>query len=343
MKLLRISSIAVLTGLLLAFIAPVANATPNDKKIDKQEASVPTSADRSQELVAILDYIADFDTEEEWRDNYDYLRPYVELAASIVKSGDYDPTYSVLPTLLSDFELKHAYFSNRALNEHLAYLNAEILRYESCAHYFEKYGIALGIRDYIVENKLDTTLPAVQAISEQNNYNLECLALEEESYDKLLSDNAAAFVSATESLENAEKYTDILMLVNAASKYVYDMDVSVDGVSEGLIILEESREKLELIRRESQELIRLSVLLTYSHDYDFLAVVIDITPYIEKADVTVDGVSDALVTYNTEIDKYNDGIARTNQEIDVSYKTALYLANTKKSRRPIAYLLDTLD
>ncbi len=343
MKFLRIFTVALVTVLLVVIIAPVANATPNDKKIDKQEAPVPTSAGRSQELVAILDYIAEYDTEEEWCDNYDYLRPYIELAASIVKSGDYDPTYSVLPTLLSEFEPMHAYFSNHALDEHLAHLNAEILRYENSVHYFEKYGIALGIRDYIIENKLDTTLPAVLAISEQNNSNLETLASDEESYDKMLSDNSAAFVSATSALKNAKKYTDILRLVNEASRYKYDMDVSVDGVSEGLIILEESREKLELIRRESQELIRLSVLLSYTHNYDFLAVVIDIIPYIEKADVTVDGVSDALVTYNTEIDKYNNGIARTNQEIDVTYKTALYLANTKKSRRPIAYLLGTLD
>ena len=330
MKNIKIAVLIIFVIMLTSFLGIASVSAEGDNIPSPTAASSYAASDRSDELYALLDYISEYNTEKLWADNYDYLKPYVELAASIIDSGSYNADYSGLKTLVDAFLPMEAYFAAREEHIHMDYLENEVQKYKQATHYYEKYGICLEIKSYVERYSLDASSERAREIFEYNNANLAILTSEEESYDKLLADNASSFVDICKEINVTRDYSTLSELVEEAEKLILDMDMSHPGVEAGLSLYEKTKEKLESKLNEANGFVVSTVLMASSDGKTFLENVISANGYVKNADFTVPGVLDAYNSYIELTELYDSEIEAYNNELtEVTKAVASVSANSK--------------
>ena len=277
--------------------------------------------DNSKRLLACIQFIYDYDTPEEWEENYDYLVSYVTMAGDIINSRAYDAYYKNTSELIEHFMPMYQYFDVRVQEKHIEHIENDLARFDSLpfTRYFEKYGIVLKLRDYIGESRIDyenETLAALVATVEGHIADLEA---QRGDYDELLKENTKVFVEKCMGLVGSISYKDMKRLCDEAKIYYYSMDINDASAQDAISIYTARLAEIEAVEAEARAFVD-AVLKLATPEIDIAAVIVEASKYYKNLDTDVEGVALAIEQYERAFSEYNESVAVANGELECALK-----------------------
>ncbi len=297
--------------------------------------------DNSKMIITCLKFIGEYDTEEKWAANYDYLRTYVVTARDLIVEGNYDPNYNNLGALVAGFAPMSNYFNSRIQAEHVAYITSELTRHDISDAYFEKYGILVKLNEYITENNVITDTAEMQALTARIATGLATLEANKEAYDALLVSNTAAFIERSKALLGAISYTEMKKICDEISVYYYAMNVTTAEAQDAIAVYSRRCEEIEAIEMNAAAF-NLAVAVFDVPDTDVLETILEASKYLPLLEKSCDGVADSLKRYNDEITIFNAEAERGNKEMVAASEAAAALSNNGDRSSLVTLILSVL-
>ena len=292
----------------------------------KEDLEDTVAVNNSKLFLAVISYIAAYDTEDEWINNYDYVDTYITIARGIIREGNYDPYYGNIEEYLPLYEEINAYFYRGLQAKHIDYIGGELAKYDASEIYFERYGIIAKLDQYMTEAEID---PDNEVLKEyrariENAY-LE-LEAEKDEYEALLKENTAIFIKRAEALSGSIGYTEMKKVCEELAVYIHMMDVSAPEARDAIAIYGQRCE--EIRRAEEYASAFISRVLLIDGAADTLEAIVDASQYIDAVDTAVEGVSEAIAAYERACTEYDSTISQYSGEMLLASLGAAYISNT---------------
>lgn len=298
--------------------------------------------ENSKLLLACISYVLKYETEAEWDANYTNLAPYVATAREVIEEGNYDVYYNNLGEAIARFEPMNEYFYNRMLEDRNNYVENEVARMLASEVYFEKYGIAMKLKDYFVENNIDTTTGVFAEYLDTINNVLNELMENEEAYEEMLTENTKKFIKVCEGLVGSIDYNKMKEICAEAAVYYYNMNVSNALAQDAIKIYTTRRNEVRMAEELADEFIKASLKLTVFEGDNILPLFVELSDYLDDLDFTVPGVSEAAELLENEMAEYNAKINPTNAEINATVSTVVYVSNTPGVSSLVTKILEAI-
>lgn len=289
-----------------------------------QQVEDAIKEDNSKKLVKSMSFIIDYDTEEKWWANYDYVEKYVLIVREIVKSGDYDAEYEGVEAALERFEPVNAFYYHQLQLEHVDNITAMLESFRNAGSYIERLGYLAKVDAYIANNDID---PANAQINDLKttiaSYKSE-LQLQEDDYSGVLRQNTVYFINAIEILRTCGDYTAKKAAYNAATEYYYAMNVGSDEAKAAIADYNKVGEELKTIEAATAAFIDgvalMDTSLTGAAAFVQLSALCELK---ENVNVAVEGATDALEVFGEAYDAYCSVVSTANEEAQATAVTAL--------------------
>ena len=156
------------------------------------------------------------------------------------------------------------------------------------------------------------------------------LAPQEGNYEDLLNQNTVYFVNAVKKFDTAITYVEKLELLNAAMPYYYAMNISNDEVREAIAKYDALAAELAVVQNDSAAFIEnvLSLAAIEEKD-DYYRMIVAAASLRSGIDASIEGIPEAIVTYEAALAEYNAHIDTANTEIAESgYTLGSFGANS---------------
>ncbi len=297
--------------------------------------------ENSKKLHACISYVIGYDTPESWAENYSNLVTFVKLADEMIRNGGYDAYYNGLDKLLIRFAPMREYFSERILSDHIEYVKSELLKYDNSTSYFEKYGISIKLRDYIEENNIDTSLSELPELVRINEEHIAELLASEEEYDLFLKQNTALFIETCKGLVGSVDYQTVKKICKEAELYFFNMDVSDASAQNALQVYDVRMRELRLLEERADKFINAALSLA-APDADKLALIIYATSCLDGVDRSVDGVENAMLLLQGEMDEYDASVSSFNSELSETRKSMCAIQSAEGTECLITLILSLI-
>ena len=195
-------------------------------------------------------------TVEFWEANADFIAPYASVIRDIVNPGLYDATLDGIDAAVAEFRKLDVYYYELLQKQHIAYIKAQLEKYEATSAYIDKSGICTGLLSYVApegENNLAVYLSIDEngnSVFTENSYityevlqvirdemkeleqleisifvHNEELALQVDDYIDVLESNTANFMGIVKHMQTAVTYAEIKPLFDQATVYYYAINI----------------------------------------------------------------------------------------------------------------------
>lgn len=260
-------------------------------------------------------------------ENSEYVDPYMTVIRNIVNADLYDPSTEGIARAIEIFNILDQMFFEALQAEHFGVIQSKFDRYSETDSYIEKAGICTFVENYIIENNVDMSgAQGTKYLYELALYKAE---LEEYKldYEAVLAANTVAFLGTVKKMEAYASYAEIKPLYDEAiNNYYYSMNADSDEVKAAIEKFAVYEAMIEEWEYNSSMFIgyveNLNTAMRQSHKYRAL---VNCTMYIDGIDIGVEGVSDALNSYVTQLAEYNEYINTVNGEVNEAIDIGLAL------------------
>ncbi|MBR2343658.1 MAG: hypothetical protein IKA64_05325 [Clostridia bacterium] len=210
--------------------------------ITESEAYVAeaTAIANAKQFVAIMRFVANYETEAEWEANFASLDSYMTTAREL-SNGILDEYYPGFDEAMETFLRTDPYFYKRLQQKHEAYLESELLVCETSSFYTERAGACASIGAYLKANNVDLTFGGIPELMARYEEYRSYLAEDEASYLELLIQNSILLLDLVDELRAETDYAKRMELLVECEKYVAFSDLTVTGASEACLYVEACR------------------------------------------------------------------------------------------------------
>ncbi len=291
--------------------------TTGYEKFKSADTSYGSALDRLEEvrrrnnseiIVNCVSFISGY-TEEQWRDeaNFDYIDRFVLIVRRTLKEGKYDPDYEGLDEAIAVYTPINDYYYATLQAQHASVIAEQLENYRNSDEYIEMLGICAYVSGYLNDpaNDIDRENPEIaELIHLLEVYNKE-LGARESDYEDVLVLNTRYFVNTVEKMAIASTYAEKKALFDEASLYYFNMNVSDEDAARCIPIYEAAKVELELAREASERFVdSVSLYLIAEDDGEKFDALISCYANAQKADKTIDGVSESLEIFLAAMEEY---------------------------------------
>ena len=278
--------------------------------------------DNSKAIVNCIKFIAEYDTEEEWVANYDFVEKYVLIVREKIYEDNYAADYEGLIDALEFYEVVNAYFWEILQNEHIAVISEQLDKFTKTDAYIEKLGICSYITRYV-----ETREGTIYNVDYANNDELKVLLnthktylgeleVQERDYGALLDQNTVYFVNLVNKLVTCTGYSAMKATFDEATEYYYAMNVGGDAAQAAIAIYETYEDLLSTMENSSAEFVNhVALIATAIDDEEKYQALVACCYYAQFADEEIAGVADAMATYTAAYNEYMGVVNAANSEI----------------------------
>ena len=275
------------------------------------------SIENSKKIIACINYINEYDTEDEWLLNYDFMEPYVNIVREIYVGGIYDPFYNDAGNVLSKFIPTLEFFYNVQQEKHISKLKSDLQRCKDSDSYFERYGICIELRQYIDENEIATDNAKLNELVAELYEQLSILEEDIDSYRQMQKENAAKFVEICMKLTGSLSYAQMKPIFDEAAKYYYYVDFSNQAAKDALSIYNARRNEIYNIEAQASQFLASVAILVSDNSLTADNILIA-SQFIDKLELSCKGVDEAMLAYLEALETYDISVNTSNSEIDSS-------------------------
>ena len=273
----------------------------------------------SEKIVACVGLLAEFDTEEEWIANYDYINGYVLIVRNELRANNYDPAFPGLEDAIAIFTPIDDYFYLDLQKQHIAFISAELERFRSTEAYIERLGICALITSYVERNDIDYTNEEIAVLLNTHQTYIGEVEIQKDDYHTVLTQNSAYFINLVNLMQTKSGYAEVKPIFDEAYEYYYALDAAAEGAREAIAIFDSYKEALALIESSSQQFIAAVALLDPDASADILyARLVVCCDYARYVDTGIDGVSEALEIYTEIYNDYNGIVSAANSDLSAA-------------------------
>lgn len=306
-------------------LAPGDYGTLVDTSLEKTveiKLNDPLFIENSKYLVMCIEYLMDYETEEEWEENYKLLSYVVGRIRAILKEGKYDPTYGELPTLFEGYNAVNDYFYEKLQEEHIAYLEKLMASFEASESYVEKLTLCHEIDKYVANAEIDADNATIAQLLAKNEENRESLDGMREDYIDEMHESAELFVAAIAKINSESGYTEIVESLDEAEDYYFTMivadtdNVTKEEISSAIEKYYSYIEYANSIKAVSSDFIILASAIPDAKYSELYRMLIDMKGMLDYVSEDISGVAEAIEAYEEAYDAYVDAVTSANSDIN---------------------------
>lgn len=276
----------------------------------------------SKAIVSCVEFIAEYDTEEEWVANFAFVEKYVNLIREKVYEDNYSLDYPGIDDALEFYNMVNDYFFGLLQAEHIAIISEQLDKFTKTEAYIEKLGICSFITRYV-----DSREGTINNVDYANNEELQVLLnthktylgeleVQERDYGALLDQNTIYFINLVNKLTTCTSYTTMKATFDEATVYYYAMNVGGADAKAAIAIYEEYEDALAIMEASSAAFVEQVLLLgTVFDDEELYQALVACTYYAQFADEEIAGVAEAMATYKAAYDEYVGAIDAANSDL----------------------------
>lgn len=305
-------------------IDPAIAELPGFESFKEWYAVYLTAADRiddvrrdsnSKKIITCLEIVKSY-APETWEENYAEINPYVIMIRDTIKENFYNLDYEGIDEAIKEFEQVNAFFYGILQQRHIEELTVRLDYVYNNDAYIEKMGTLSYIQRYIDSNDVDRTNPEIAKLIANFETALEELSFREVDYETVLRQNAAYFVSLVEKMRISDGFNDKKALYDEATGYYFALDANVEGAKEAIAIFDEHTLWFEKVDESSNLFLNAVVVLrgALTEDEKYAALV-DCYVYSLDAEITYDGVSEAMEYFTAQYNEYNGYASSVNEVV----------------------------
>ena len=278
--------------------------------------------DNSAKIINCMGFIDDYTTEEEWLANYDYMNKYINLVSETIFGREldggllYDPEYKNVSEAVEFFYTVYEFFYNVQQDRHVEYISNLIELIASTEAYIEKMGMVAMIDRYVASNDLNYNDARIVSLMNALETCRSELEVREEDYAKILVQNAVYFINVVENMRTSSSYSEKKSYFNKATEYYFNLDITVAGAAEAVVVYDECA--IELALAEESSLMFLDAIANYKkceNADEKYAALVDCYYNAQYAETSYEGVADALEYFESEYDSYMDYAEEVNGDV----------------------------
>jgi len=271
--------------------------------------------DRTKRFIAAMDFISEYDTEEEWDENYDYINKYIAIAREVYREG-IDVYYKNAADALEFYSAINAHYFDRVQADHIAYLEERLDAYDKTVNFVEKYGICNDIRFYAEKNDLDENNARIAELLAKADGYYAKLLLDLENYNAIIEENTVKFLSAMSKLTDSSDFNAKVAIYNEAEKYYGTMNVSDEAAAEARETFKALGAEITEVRADTQRFIDAVALLPgYKAQDDLYDALIGCFILSAEAEEQIDGCTEAMQDMNSALTEYRQNVNTVNSEL----------------------------
>ena len=281
-----------------------------------------TKMENSNRILICMGMISEYDTEEEWLANYDFVYKYLSIVKPVVleKEADgslkYDKNYEGVEEAVEFFNVAYDYCYNVLQTTHVEYLNGILESIASNDAYIEKMGMVSMMDRYLADNDINFADPRIIEIRNNLETCRAELQLREEDYAKILYQNGVYFVNCVEKLRTSETYAEQKKYFVEATELYYNMDITVEGAARAASIYEEIAIEIAIIEEASVKFLEaVAIYQACENNDDRYAALVECYYYAGDVEMSFEGAAEAMAFYEAEYAAYMSYAEATNAEI----------------------------
>ena len=285
------------SGWILEYVEAIESIVPDKDELSREEYL---------EKLAIL-------AEE----NADYVDPYMTAIRNIVNAEAFVYSIDGVAEALEIFELLDEVFFNALQEVHYSIIKEQLDKYLLTDSYIEKAGICAFIENYITKNAVDMSDSLGQQYMYSLNVYKEEIELYKKDYEAILAANTEAFIATVSKMSTYVTYSEIKPLYDLAiEKYYYNMNADSAEVREAIAVFETYEAALNAWEYNGAMFVNyvnnLNAATRQAQKYRAL---VNCARYVDYIDAGVEGVEEALATYNRELSAYIALVSPINSDI----------------------------
>lgn len=280
----------------------------------------------SEKIVVCVDYIDEFAGDEEaYLANYNYINRYILILRETVRANNYNPDYEGLDEALETLAPMEKWFYDYLQNQHITVLKEKLDIIVNTESYVEKMGQCSFIERYLNTNDIDRSyVNEAGSISLLiNAYETQQKELEfrEADYAELLVQNAHYFNAMIDTMVLARDYTTKREQFDRAYDLYFSIDAAVEGTADRIAIFDEYITYFEMIDGASQNFIAAVAMLEKAVAEgagadEIFELLVECYLYSEDAELSIDGVADAMAVFSEAANEYMAELGTVNGEVE---------------------------
>ena len=281
--------------------------------------------ENAEKIVACINFINGYKTEEEWLANSELMNKYINLVRDVVsvvdEDGDllYNEYYTGIAEALEFYEEVYAFFFALLQNQHVEYLTDILNKIAETDAYIEKMGMVALIERYIASNEVDFEDPRIISIVDDTATCRAELELRREDYSKLLRQNAVYFINVVEYMRTAQTYADQKKYFDEATLLYYNIDITVEGAANAAAIYDEYAIKLNQIEKASLAFIAaVDIYKACETEEDKYAALVECYYNAQFVEMSYEGAKEAMDYYLAEYNAYMNYAEAVNADVAAS-------------------------
>ena len=287
------------------------------KKVDEV-----TKINNSKRITQCIKAIDQYRTEEQWEANRDLITEYLNIVKDAVLGTDvngepvYDTTYEGIDEAVRFFNRVYGYFYAKQQDDHAAYIGDLLERIAATDDYVGKIGLVALVDRYIGTNDVDHTDPRIaQHIKNLDTCKAE-LVYRGEDYPKRLQQNSVYFINFVEKMRTATDYNEQVMYYEQATVLYFSLDTEVEGTWAAIEVYDEYNVKLKRIEESSIKFLEaMAIYRACETAEEQYAALVECYYNAQFAELSYDGVAEAMADYQTAYDAYVTYAEAVNEDL----------------------------
>lgn len=277
----------------------------------KEKVDRVSKEGNAKKIVQCMDKISQFRTEEQWEANAEVMNEYLNIVKDIILGTDadgnllYDEKHEGIDESVRFFMRAYSYFYTKLQYEHIAYISDILDRISATNDYVEKIGLIALIDRYVDTNDIDYENAEIIVLLDNLDTCKSELELRSEDYSKVLEQNSGYFINYVEKMRTANTYADQVANFEAAALLYFSLDTTVPGTFEAIDTYDEYKVRLEKIKESSVKFLEtVSIYNACETADDKYAALVECYYNAQFAELTYEGVSEAMAEYQAAYDAY---------------------------------------
>lgn len=281
-----------------------------------------TKDNNAKRIVQCMSAISHLRTEEQWDANADEMNEYLSIVKDIILGTDangdllYNPSYAGVDEAVRFFNRAYAYFYTKLQDDHVEYITDIIDLITDTDDYVEKIGLVALIERYLDTNDVDYAEPRIRSLLDRFETYKDELVFRGEDYSNILRENSVKFRNLVEKMRTAETYQEQVEYYEQAALYYFSIDTTIEGTLEAIEIYDEYKIELDRIKESSVRFLEAvsiyNACQTKEEKYEAL---VDCYYNAQFAELSYDGVVEALAEYQVAYDAYMGYVSSANNDV----------------------------
>lgn len=302
-------------------------------KIMDERVAAEIRISNSQKIIKCIEFISEYDTEQEWDENYDFVEKYVLMVRNLCYSGEYDASAEGLNNALEFYYVVNEYFYQKLQEEHIAYISGLLEKIASSTDYINRLGYCARITYYLAENDIDENNDEINALIEAHSTYLAEIKIQEENYANILDLNTVEFINIIDTAKTCSGYTEAKELYERAGVYYYAMNVGSDKAQAAIQAYNELGAMLKYKESCTNDFVTEVALLDLDDDHeDLFAQLAVCCQLLEGVDLEIEGANEAFAAYKQAYEAYTGDILAVNAELTKASSATLAVRDGFVSR-----------